>query len=40
MRMRENAIFRLADEVTATEYLIGWHSDADYASFCDTSVPR
>lgn len=22
--------------VTATEYLIGWHSDAGYASFCDT----
>jgi aminoglycoside phosphotransferase len=21
--------------VTATEYLIGWHTDADYASFCD-----
>jgi thiamine kinase-like enzyme len=22
--------------LTATEYLIGWHSDAAYASFCDT----
>lgn len=22
--------------VTATEYLIGWHSDAEYASFCQT----
>ncbi len=22
--------------VTATEYLIGWHTDAAYASFCDT----
>lgn len=22
--------------VTATEYLIGWHTDADYATFCDT----
>lgn len=22
--------------VTATEYLIGWHTDADYAAFCET----